>query len=149
MRNARWILLAAGAAALVVLFVVLNPGEDDEPSSEPTPAATEHSPTPTESSTETPEPTPTATGTLDSVEIEVEEGRVEGPGLIRASQGDRVAIEVEADVTDQVHVHTYDLFFDVSPNRDAQIRFRADITGVFEVELENAGLTLTMLEVSP
>jgi heme/copper-type cytochrome/quinol oxidase subunit 2 len=145
MRNARWILLAAGAAALVILFVVLNPGQDEEPSTQPTPTATEPSPMPTES----PEPTPTATGTLDAVEIEVEEGRVEGPGRIRASQGDRVAIEVKADVTDQVHVHTYDLFFDVSPNRDAQIRFRADITGVFEIELEDAGLPLTMLEVSP
>jgi hypothetical protein len=145
MRNARWILLAAGAAALVILFLVLNPGEDEEPSTQPTPTATEPSPRPTES----PEPTPTATGTLDAVEIEVEEGRVEGPGRIRSSQGDRVAIEVKADVTDQVHVHTYDLFFEVSPNRDAQIRFRADITGVFEIELEDAGLTLTMLEVSP
>jgi hypothetical protein len=145
MRNARWILLAAGAAALVILFVVLNPGEDEEPSTGPSPTATEPSPTPTE----TPEPSPTATGTLDAVEIEVEEGRVEGPARIRASQGDQVAIEVKADVTDQVHVHTYDLFFDVSPNRDAQIRFRADITGVFEIELEDAGLPLTMLEVSP
>lgn len=145
MRNARWILLAAGAAALVILFVVLNPGEDEEPSTGPSPTATEPSPTPTE----TPEPSPTATGTLDAVEIEVEEGRVEGPARIRASQGGQVAIEVKADVTDQVHVHTYDLFFDVSPNRDAQIRFRADITGVFEIELEDAGLPLTMLEVSP
>lgn len=149
MRIARWILLAAGAAALVILFVVLNPGEDEEPSTQPSPTATEPSPTPTESPTETPEPTPTATGTLDAVEIEVEEGRVEGPARIRASQGDRVAIEVKADVTDQVHVHTYDLFFDVSPNRDAQVRFRADITGVFEIELEDAGMPLTMLEVSP
>jgi FtsP/CotA-like multicopper oxidase with cupredoxin domain len=149
MRNARWILLAAGAAALVILFVVLSPGEDEEPSTGPSPTATEPSPTPTESPAETPEPTPTATGTLDAVEIEVEEGRVEGPTRIRASQGDRVAIEVKADVTDQVHVHTYDLFFDVSPNRDAQIGFRADITGVFEIELEDAALPLTMLEVSP
>lgn len=149
MRNARWILLAAGAAALVILFVVLNPGDDEEPSTQPTPTATEPSPTPTESPTETAEPTPTATGTLDAVEFEVEEGRVEGPARIRASQGDRVAIEIKADVTDQVHVHTYDLFFDVSPNQDAQIRFRADITGVFEIELEDAGLPLTMLEVSP
>ncbi|MGH2677582.1 MAG: hypothetical protein ACRDHB_04385 [Actinomycetota bacterium] len=145
MRNARWILLAAGAAALVILFVVLRPGEDQEPSTQPTPSAAEPSPTPTETS----EPSPTATGTLDAVEIEVEEGRVEGPARIRASQGDQVAIEVKADVTDQVHVHTYDLFFDVSPTQDAQIRFRADITGVFEIELEDAGLPLTMLEVSP
>jgi hypothetical protein len=149
MRNARWILLAAGAAALVVLFLVLRPGEDEEPSTGPSPMATEPSPSPTDSPAETPEPTPTATGTLDAVEIEVEEGRVEGPARVGASQGDRVAIEVKADVTDQVHVHTYDLFFDVSPNRDAQIRFRADITGVFEIELEDAGLPLTMLEVSP
>jgi heme/copper-type cytochrome/quinol oxidase subunit 2 len=147
----RWVIVAVAAAALVVLFVVLRPGDEDESSTGPTPAATEPSPTasPTESPTEMPEPTPTATGTLDAVEIEVEEGRVEGPGLIRVSQGERVAIEVKADVTDRVHVHTYDLFFDVTPNRDAQIRFRADIPGVFEIELESAGLVLTMLEVSP
>jgi hypothetical protein len=83
------------------------------------------------------------------VEIEIEEGRVQGPSRIRVTQGDRVAIEVEADVTDQVHVHTYDLLFDVTPNQPAQIRFRAGIPGVFEVELEDAGLLLTMLEVTP
>jgi hypothetical protein len=143
----RWVIVAVAAAALVVLFVVLRPGGDDEPNTQPTPTATE--PSPTESPTETPEPTPTAPGTIDAVEIEVEEGRVEGPGRIRVSQGDRVAIEVKADVTDQVHVHTYDLFFAVRPNRDAQIRFQADIPGVFEVELESAGLVLTMLEISP
>jgi FtsP/CotA-like multicopper oxidase with cupredoxin domain len=156
MRNARWVLLAVAAVALVVLFLVLRPGDDEEtapaPSPSPSPTDTaEPSPTPTATAepTETPEPSPTATATLDAVEIEVEEGRVEGPARVRVTQGDRVALDVEADVTDEVHVHTYDLLFDVTPNRPARVRFRADIPGVFEVELEQSGVPLTMLEVSP
>jgi FtsP/CotA-like multicopper oxidase with cupredoxin domain len=154
LRNPRWVLVAVAAVALVVLFLVLRPGDDEETAPEPSPSPTataEASPTPTVTAepTETPEPSPTATATLDAVEIEVEEGRVEGPGRVRVTQGDRVALDVEADVTDEVHVHTYDLFFDVTPNRPARVRFRADIPGVFEVELEQSGVPLTMLEVSP
>jgi FtsP/CotA-like multicopper oxidase with cupredoxin domain len=154
MRNARWVLVAVAAAALVVLFLVLRPGDDEDAAPEPSPSPTataEPSPTPTATAepTETAEPSPTATATLDAVEIEVEEGRVEGPAQVRVTQGDRVALDVEADVSDEVHVHTYDLLFDVTPNRPARVRFRADITGVFEVELEGSSVLLTRLVVSP
>jgi hypothetical protein len=148
MGHVRWLILAAGAAGLVVLFLVLRPGGEESSSPEQSPP-----PSPTGTAEATPtdpeEPTPTATGTLDAVAIEVEEGRVKGPGRIGVAQGDQVAIEVEADVQDEVHVHGYDLFFDVAPDGTGQIRFRADIPGVFEIELEDAGLLLTMLEVTP
>jgi hypothetical protein len=145
-RSARWLLATAGVAALVVLFLVLRPGGDEETEPRPSPTPTA---TPTGEPTETAEPTPTATGTLDAVEIEVEEGRVDGPARIRVDQGAWVAFEVEADVQDHVHVHGYDLLFDAAPGRKVQIRFRADIPGVFEIELEDASLLLTMLEVRP
>lgn len=145
----RWVLVAVGAAILVVLFLLLRP-EDVE---EPMPTSTG---TPTSEVTATAEPTPTgddtpeptATPTPDAVEIEVEEGRVEGPNRIEVAQGDRVAIQVEADVTDHVHVHGYDLLFDTSPGDEVQIRFRATIPGIFEIELEEAGVLLTQLEVT-
>jgi hypothetical protein len=146
MRNPRWLVVAAGIAALVVLFLVLRPGGDEEPEPRSSPTPTPTPPT-TAEPTETAEPTPP--GTVDAVEIEVEEGRVQGPARIRVDQGERVAIEVQADVRDEVHVHGYDLLFDTAPGREVQIRFQADIPGVFEIELEDAGLPLTMLEVGP
>jgi hypothetical protein len=60
-----------------------------------------------------------------------------------------VALEVEADVADHVHVHGYDILRDTEPGQKIRVSFRADIPGVFEIELEDAGLLLTMLEVTP
>jgi FtsP/CotA-like multicopper oxidase with cupredoxin domain len=151
----RWVAIAAGLAAVVVLFVVLNPGDDEEPPA-PTATATE-TPTATEtettSATETQTPTETtsASPTPDAVEIEVEveDGEVQGPGDVEVQQGDRVRLVVEADVSDEVHVHGYDLLADVSPDDPAMIVFRANAPGVFEVELEGAGLPLLELTVTP
>jgi hypothetical protein len=149
MRNSRWLLLAGGAAILVVLFLVLRPGADDP---EPTGTAT---PTPGATGTASVEPTatggtpePTSTPSIDAYEIGVEEGSVTGPDRITVAQGERVLIEVEADVADHVHVHTYDLMFNTSPGEKVIVAFRANIPGIFEIELEDAGLQLTELEVT-
>jgi hypothetical protein len=145
----RWLLAVLGAAILVGLFLLLRPDSDG-----PTPTAT-GTPTPEITANETPEETPTgetveptSTPSLDAVEIEVEEGRVEGPDRITVAQGDRVAIEIKADVADEVHVHGYDVFTDVSSDEEVVIEFRANIPGIFEIELEEAGLLLTRLEVT-
>jgi heme/copper-type cytochrome/quinol oxidase subunit 2 len=45
-------------------------------------------------------------------------------------------------------VHGYDLKGDVAPGRPAIIEFTANVPGVFEVELEEAGLKLVELQVS-
>ena len=140
--STRWLLALVAVAAVVIMFLVLRP----EPQQ---PVAVDASPTP-ESTGSTPSPAePTATATLDPVEIEVEEGRVEGPRTISVALGERVAFEVEVDVADHVHVHTYDILQDVSPGRPWTITFEATIPGVHEIELENAGLLLTRLEVTP
>lgn len=150
----RWLAIAAGLAAVIVLFVVLRPGEDEEASTGPTatptgtPTATETgSPTETESPTETTSASPTPDAV--EVEVEVEDGNVEGPGDVEVRQGERVRLVVEADVSDEVHVHGYDLLAEVSPDEPAVIVFRANAPGVFEVELEGAGLLLLELTVTP
>lgn len=145
-------MLAAGVGAVVVLFVVLRPGDDADPgpSSPPTSSVP-----PTPSDTASPEPgaepteEPTTTPTPDAreIEIEVEEGRVGGPSEVRVERGERIRLIVEADVADEVHVHGYDLMADVAPGSPAVIVFRADAPGVFEVELEDAGLLLFQLRV--
>ena len=150
----RWVAIAAGVAAVIVLFVVLQPGDDEEASpTGPTATVTE---TPTASETtasgsESPTETTSASPTPDAVEIEieVEDGQVQGPGAFEVRQGERVRLVVEADVSDEVHVHGYDLLADVTPDEPAAIVFRADAPGVFEVELEGAGLALLELTVTP
>lgn len=145
----RWLLITLGAAALVGLFLLLRPDADPEPTTSATPS-------PEVTTTVTPEPTstgdspePTSSPTQDAIEIEVEEGRVKGPGQITVALGERVAIEVESDVADHVHVHTYDVFRDIPADRKVVITFKATIPGVHEIELEDAGLLLTRLEVTP
>jgi len=158
-RSARWLAPVLGATAIVVLFLLLRPDHEPSPvASPPTPTPTigatvgqTPSPraTPEPTPTESPEPTPTETRDETTIEIEIQGGDVVGPREVEVPQGSRVELEVKADVTDEVHVHGYDLLATVTPDRRARIEFRATATGVFEVELEGAGLLLLQLVVVP
>jgi heme/copper-type cytochrome/quinol oxidase subunit 2 len=60
----------------------------------------------------------------------------------------KVRLEVTADRADEVHLHGYDRKVDTEPGKPAVLEFTADVPGVFEVELEEAGLKLVELQVS-
>lgn len=93
--------------------------------------------------------TTTTSFAASDIEIRVENGSVvEGPERLEVGLGSDVRLVVRSDATDHVHVHGYDLFFDVGPGEEAQIEFVADVPGVFEVELEEAGVLLLEIEVS-
>jgi heme/copper-type cytochrome/quinol oxidase subunit 2 len=145
----RWAVLAASAVVVVVLFVALRPEPASDDASRTLSATV--SPTPSETSSPTPSATATASPEPEAVEIEVEveEGRVEGPDRPRIRQGERVVLVVKSDVADEVHVHGYDLSAEVAPGQPARVRFRANVAGVFEVELEHTGLLLLELEITP
>ena len=66
---------------------------------------------------------------------------------VKVDLGQKVRIQVEADHAEEVHVHGYDLKGDVAPGKPAVIDFTANVPGVFEVELEEAGLKLLELQV--
>jgi len=83
------------------------------------------------------------------IEVIYRDGAVQGPTSYTATQGDRVRIVVDADVSDEVHLHGYDLMADVTPDEPARIDFVANAAGVFEVELEGAGKLLFELEIVP
>lgn len=83
------------------------------------------------------------------VEIEVAGGVVEGGGLIEVSLGEELRIVVTSDVVDQAHLHGYDLTAGVGPSQAGVIEVIADIPGVFELELEESGVELARVQVSP
>lgn len=143
-RTARWSVLAAGLAALVVLFLVLRPAGDDDRSGGAA-ATSAASPAPTERTT--PAPTVSPTPEVRTIEVEFAGGDVQGPERVEVARGERIRIEVSADVSDEVHVHGYDLTAEVTPAAPAVIELVADVSGVFEVELEERHVLLFRLEV--
>ena len=89
------------------------------------------------------------TSTASEIEVTVTTGQVEGPDLFEVGLGDLVEITVLADVADEIHVHGFDLRYDVEPGVPVEISFEADAPGIFEVELEASHLPLFELEVTP
>jgi hypothetical protein len=138
------IALGLGAVAVaVVVFLLLRP--DGEEEAETVPATTE-----TEPGTTTPPATTTAPAEPDVILIVFRGGRV--PGGVQTysfAEGDRIWLVVRSDVADHVHIHGFDLFTDVAPGRPATFDFRADLTGSFDIELEDRHVPLAELRVQP
>ena len=142
----RWLVIVGSIALVVALFVVLRPDDSGDSASPSTPTPTS-SPSVTASGSPSPSPSPEPERTV--IEVTFRDGAVQGPTSFSATQGDRVRIIVHADVSDEVHLHGYNLMSDVTPEQPARIDFVADVPGVFECELEDAGIPLSELEVSP
>jgi hypothetical protein len=95
--------------------------------------------------------TTTRTGTTAApvtIRVLVKGGKPVG-GIQRATvkKGQKVAIVVNSDVADEVHVHGYDLHKDVDAGGTVRIVFPATITGVFEAELETRKLQIVEFTV--
>ncbi|MFM8944611.1 MAG: hypothetical protein ACKOI0_05145 [Actinomycetota bacterium] len=136
--NRRLLVAILGVVAVVALFLVLRPSDAGSPA----PAPTGGQPSPTDVGL-SPEPVPTV------FEVTVAGGEVAGVGNREVRQGTEVVIRVTSDVTDEVHVHGYDLHADVAPGVPGEVAFVASAPGVFEVELEDAGMLLLTLTVTP
>jgi heme/copper-type cytochrome/quinol oxidase subunit 2 len=140
----RWPVIVASVIAVVVLFVILRPDDGDDSIGVGTRTT---SPTPSTPGSPSPTGSPEPRGTV--VEVTFRDGAVQGPTRFTLTQGEDVRILVRADVTDEVHLHGYDLRADVAPGDPARIDFVADVAGVFECELEDAGTLLFQLEIVP
>ena len=156
----RWtrLALAGGVVVLaVVLFVVLRPDDDED--AEPTPAAqtttgettTEETETETEDTTTEEAPTTTEAENPDEpqrIVIVVRDGQpVGGVKRPEIDEGKRVVLIVRSDVSDHMHLHGYNLLADVAPGQPGRIRFRADLVGRFDLELEDRAVLIAELEV--
>lgn len=149
-----------GVSSLVLILLVLTACGGDgaattTPAATPAPTTTAASSTtirtPTTTSTAAPATTatlaPTTTMGPMTFEFTVAGGSVDGPDKIEATVGEEIVIVVSADVTDEVHLHGYDVFADVTPDTPARLEVVTDIPGIFEMELEGARLVLAELEV--
>lgn len=143
--GARWSILAATVAGVVVLFVLLRPDAAPEDGASPSPTTPTATPSASQSGSPSQSPEPERT----VIEVTFRDGAVLGPTRFTVTQGERVRILVRADVTDEVHLHSYDLSAAVAPGDPARIDFVANVAGVFECELEGARELLFQLEIVP
>jgi heme/copper-type cytochrome/quinol oxidase subunit 2 len=136
--------IAAVIAIVAVIVLVSSSGSDDE--STPNRAQATATPTETQADEANGTPTPEPTATPKPKPPLVTTGKVT---KLRFEEGDTVRFRVRSDVADEVHVHGYDLMKDIEPGQTVTFSFPAEITGIFVVELENAGKQIAQLRVDP
>ncbi|MEU0266766.1 hypothetical protein [Nocardioides sp. NPDC006303] len=87
-------------------------------------------------------------GEHHTINITVENGEVVvDSDRITVAVGDRVELKVTSDVSDEVHLHGYDIAEDVDPGTPATISFVADVPGQFDAELEQRHQKILEFEV--
>ena len=144
--------LAALIAALLFAggVVLASCGGGDDESTATTIPATVTDTAATAETTTTTEPTPPKPDGPKVIQITVVNAAPKG-GIVREAvqKGDRVVLVVTSDVTDHIHLHGYDIVRNVAPGRAARLPFKATVPGRFAVELEDRGVPIADITVSP
>lgn len=155
----RVLVLVATFVAMAALFVVLRPTDSPDDESGSTPAAVtepaagtadaEPSATIATTATAAPAAAPEPAAPQDTEVTVTALKPVGGVKSLKAKKGDTVRFTVSADQAENVHLHGYDIEKDVAPDKPARFKLEADITGIFEIELENSGVPIAELTVEP
>ena len=74
---------------------------------------------------------------------------VGGIAQLTYNKGEDVRFKVDSDVSDEVHMHGYDIMKDVKAGGSVSFDFPATIEGVFEAELEGRKEQILELRVNP
>lgn len=82
--------------------------------------------------------------------IVIENGKpVGGIKELTYSEGEQVHFKVDSDISEEIHVHGYDIAKNVKAGGSVSFDFPATIEGVFEAELEGRGEQILELRVNP
>lgn len=150
-QNQKWFLSVIAAAIAILAFVLLRADSND------------NDPQPAQGTTTLPSTTgdPPATATAPTAEPAPPAPppyvRIRAKGLkpvgkikqIKVNAGDTVRFEVRSDQAEEAHLHGYDISKAVGPGKRARFKFKANIEGIFELELEHAGVPIGELQVNP
>ena len=143
------LLLALTSFALVGLFYLLKPVVPAPADSQLAPVD-ETLPRAVEDSVGQAAPQAPPIEDVFTVKYELREGSlVAGPKRVSVVQGAAIRIVAVSDAADELHLHGYDLTLDLQPDVPAELRFVAEHSGRFELELHHNHLTLGAIEVQP
>jgi hypothetical protein len=82
--------------------------------------------------------------------VEIRDGKpVGGVQELEFESGEEARFEVVTDAPDELHLHTYDLYIDVTPKRPTEVSFEAEFQGLSELESHSTGELLAEISVVP
>jgi hypothetical protein len=142
-------LIVGAIAVLVVAYVLIQGGSDDDKDSAATPATqtTQSAPSTTSRPSTSTEETP-AEPAIPTVRV-VDAKPQGGVKKLEFDKGDQIRFKVVSDTADEIHVHGYDLMKDVAKGGSVSFSFKGSIDGRFVVELEDHGEQIAELDVAP
>lgn len=142
--------IALAVVVLVVGFVVANGSKNDNNGSSSGSVAATATTTAASGGT-TAAATSTAAAPAPATPVITITGGKPAGGIkkLTFAKGDDVRFTVASDVADEIHVHGYDFHKDVAKGGKVSFDFPAKIDGIFEIELENAGVQIAELKVTP
>jgi hypothetical protein len=85
--------------------------------------------------------------TVPRIDVEFGSGEIHGTDVFQIDLDETVDIWVLSDVDEEIHVHGYDLYFDLVAGEPHHLSFVADIPGVFDVEIHTGHTLLFELRV--
>jgi hypothetical protein len=92
---------------------------------------------------------PSAPVTSKRIDVTVTGGKSMSPSTWTAHQNDLVIINITSDTDGEVHLHGYDIAFDLTKNILWTKSFTADKTGDFPIEWETTSTPIGDFKVSP
>jgi hypothetical protein len=142
-------LIVGAIAVLVVAYVLIQGGSDDDKDNAATPAAqsTQSAPSTTSTPSTSTEEAP-AEPAIPTVRV-VDAKPQGGVKKLEFDKGDQIRFKVVSDTADEIHVHGYDLMKDVGQGGSVSFSFKGSIDGRFVVELEDHGEQIAELDVAP
>jgi hypothetical protein len=145
-RTQRLSFLAVAVVIAIVAVVLLASSGGD--GGEPATTGAQATATPTAGGDATPAPTETAapTATPEPEPPLLQTGKVT---KLRVKQGETVRFRVASPGGDEIHVHGYDIQKEIPAGKVVSVSFRADITGIFEIEFHGTAEQIGQLRVDP
>ena len=134
-------MIVLGVAVLAVAGVVAVVSSGDEDSSEPAQATVTTGPTGATGATGTAERKPK----VDRGPL-LESGEVTE---VEADKGETVRFRARSESDDEIHVHGYDVTKPLPAGETVNFNFKANLDGVFEIELHGTGEQIGELTVNP
>jgi Cupredoxin-like domain len=83
-----------------------------------------------------------------TIAVSIEDGELR-PAEISVNEDDSVTLRLSSDRPMEIHLHGYDVEQEVESGQKTSLRFRADLTGRFELEDHESERELGVLQVRP
>ena len=155
MENRKLPALIAFAGIVIAVAVWLFVANDDtaDQESETTQAAatttTEDEPADKPQKKEPDKPEEPAEPEVPAIEIQNGEP-VGGVQEIEVTEGDELRVDITTDAADELHLHSYDVYLDIVPDKTNELIVQnADIGGIFELESHTTGALIAEISVVP